>query len=141
MLSDNMNKEAFIREIENSLTGIYATMAEPSSYNRFHINRVKDFIAKRPAYYNESETERRFNNANWPLKERLEWIATEFANMYWTAATVRQDYDEKEAMFKKEITSIEKALLWCEIAEVQLVPKGLMTPAFNVKEPMENRQQ
>ncbi len=130
MRCESMDKQEFIRQIEASLIGLYATQAEPSSYNRFHIERVKDFIAGRPAFYNETETERRYINSEWTLEERLQQIAEEFANMYWVKAPTKIDFDEEKAMFKEEITSIEKALLWCEIAEVQLVPKGLMTPAL-----------
>ncbi len=131
---DNTNKIEFIRQIEKRLTCIYSTQAEPSSYNRFHVERVKDFIAGRPAYFNERETERRFTNAEWSLQERLEWIAGEFANMYWVKAPAEQDFDDKRVMFRKEITSLQKATLWCEIAEIQLVPKGLMSPASSHKE-------
>lgn len=115
-------------EIEKHLTEIYATFAEPSSYNRFHINRIKDIMAGNPAFYNDLETERRFITADMSQSEKLEWIASEFANMVWKEGYRGNDIDEKTAFFESEITSFEKANLWIELAEIQLVPKGLMLP-------------
>jgi hypothetical protein len=103
----------------------HATFAEPSSYNRFHINRIKDIIAGVPAYLNERETTRRVYTAHLTKKERLKFIADEFANMVWSVPW-KDNFIQQTIMFRKEITSFEKALMWCEIAEVQLVPKGLM---------------
>lgn len=125
-----MSNEEFTAQIEKHLTGIYATFAEPSNYNRFHINRIKDLIDGRDTFYNETETERRFTVSDMSTQERLKWIAEEFANMVWFYNYSGNDYDQKEKQFKKEITSFDKAKLWCEIAEIQLVPKGLMIPNF-----------
>lgn len=117
----------FVEKVSQSILECEATLAEPSSYNRFHINRIKNIIAGCPAFYNEEETERRFITSNMTEKEKIKWIADEFANMQWTKKR-QNDFDKKAAFFKKEITSFEKAFLWCDIAEIQLVPKGLMTP-------------
>ncbi len=117
------------KRIEQAMQSIYATFAEPSRYNRFHINRVKDFIAGKDTYYNETETQRRFIVSDMTQQERLKWIVDEFANMIWVKNYQGNDFDEKHQSFQRSITDFDKALLWCEIAEIQLVPKGLMTPA------------
>jgi hypothetical protein len=126
-------EDEFTSRVGRMIELIEATLSEPSSYNRFHINRIKDIIAGRKAYYNETETERRWDFSTYTHAEKLEAIVSEFANMQWDKK--RQDVDEKRAFFHKEITSFDKALLWCEMAEIQLVPKGLMIEAKEASKP------
>jgi len=106
------------KEVERFMELISHTLADKISYNRFHVQRIKDILGRKKTLMNHmSEKLIDFND------NPIYWIIHSFAELQ---GFRDMDIDDAIKYFEKEIKTIEDVKEWLVVAETQLKKRGLL---------------
>jgi len=117
-------------EIEQRVAIMTDTLAEPSAYNRFHLERIKAVLEKRKFKGKFCTITLDFTTFN--EHQQIEWAISSFVNMVWEKDYIpTSNLDMKREKFEREIKTIKDIEDWLLIAEQQLKRKGLLEVKHN----------
>lgn len=105
-----------IAEIENEIMQCCAGLADAKSYNRFHMQRIRDLIDGKDTLMNHEENVM-LNSACWSLELRLEWIVRSFAELQGVLKIPIKNFMLRCDFFTQEIKELEDAVKWLKIVE------------------------